>query len=256
MTTPEPIDDESWSELRQGHLPSFEARLYLERAGLSRPEAVKWWERFVFSSEAAEAIAAGRTIEEELSRRESLEPARAEQRRADEQARRAVSEKAEQERRRRSNEERELQRAERDRLAADRDFLAGLSPSTAALVRQVTKVALDAETDYPCPLETPHAVDGRMMCIRWELIDGYRTGDRTEFDATFAEVLQVALDSSVYMIDIEGLHYGADVQLLSAPEYWPMISRLLGGRGGEPLYVNGEAYAASVDGLVHHDDDD
>ena len=256
MTTPEPIDDESWSELRQGHLPSFEARLYLERAGLSRPEAVKWWERFVFSSEAAEAIAAGRTIEEELSRRESLEPARAEQRRADEQARRAASEKAEQERRRRLNEERELQRAERDRLAADRDFLAGLSPSTAALVRQVTKVGLNADTDYPCEVQVERAADGRMICIRYHLNeDGYTTGVRTEFDATFAEVLQVALDASVYMIDIEGLHDGADIQLLSAPEYWPMISRLLGERGGEPLYVNGETYAASEDGLVHHDDD-
>ena len=40
------------------------------------------------------------------------------------------------------------------------------------------------------------------------------------------------------------------------PEYWPTISVLLLELGGEPLYLNGETDAATVDGLVHHDYDD
>lgn len=61
--------DELWSELRQAALPRFEARLYLERAGLAPVEAVKWWEQHILSAEAARAIAEGRTIDDEVERR-------------------------------------------------------------------------------------------------------------------------------------------------------------------------------------------
>ena len=52
-------DDPLWSDIRQAAIPAFDARLFLERAGLQPAEAVKWWENYVMSGEAAAAIAAG-----------------------------------------------------------------------------------------------------------------------------------------------------------------------------------------------------
>ena len=55
-----------WSEIRQDYMTKFEQSLYLERAGLAPDEAFRWWERYIFSKEAADALAAGRSLEQEL----------------------------------------------------------------------------------------------------------------------------------------------------------------------------------------------
>ena len=57
MTTED--QDPLWSNIRQAKISAFDARLFLERAGLRPAEALKWWEQYVMSGEAAAALAAG-----------------------------------------------------------------------------------------------------------------------------------------------------------------------------------------------------
>ena len=57
MTTED--QDPLWSNIRQAKISAFDARLFLERAGLQPAEALKWWEQYVMSGEAAAALAAG-----------------------------------------------------------------------------------------------------------------------------------------------------------------------------------------------------
>lgn len=245
--------DQIWSEIRQQLMPKLEERLYLERAGLAPEEAVKWWERYIFSREAADAVSAGRTIEEELE----LLPERREAQRAEHQQQTETQQQrqvaARDKERRREEERRALEQQERDKVAASTDFLAGLSPTTAALVRRITKIKLDEESDYPPGLYVD-ADDGRMKCTQYEIVDGYTSGEIRYFDATFRQVLEFAVEHSVIDLDLGGLDSQQAVQLLTASDVWPATRRLFDGRDEHnPVLVNGFACHAVDDSLVELD---
>jgi hypothetical protein len=66
--------DPLWSDIRKATMPAFDARLFLERAGLQPAEAVRWWEQYVLSGEAASAIAAGWSLDDVVRAREASLP--------------------------------------------------------------------------------------------------------------------------------------------------------------------------------------
>ncbi|MDG1266720.1 MAG: hypothetical protein P8O03_10405 [Ilumatobacter sp.] len=68
MTTED--QDPLWSNIRQAKISAFDARLFLERAGLQPAEALKWWEQYVMSGEAAAALAAGWPLDAVVRARE------------------------------------------------------------------------------------------------------------------------------------------------------------------------------------------
>ena len=67
-------DDPLWSDIRAAAMPTFDARLFHERAGLQPGEALKWWEQHVLSGEAASAIAAGWSLDDVVRAREASLP--------------------------------------------------------------------------------------------------------------------------------------------------------------------------------------
>ena len=243
-------DDRIWSEVRQQHMPRLEERLYLERAGLAPDEAVRWWERYIFSTEAADAVSAGRTIEEELKllpERREAQRAERQQREFERQQRQDAERTAE---RQREEGRRALEQQEHDKVAGSTDFLAGLSPATAALGRSITAVKLDEASDYSPGLHVD-ADDGRMKCTEHEILDGYTTGKARYFDATFRHVLEFAVEHSVTDLDIEDLDARETIQLLTADELWPTTRRLFEGREEhDPVLVNGAAYHVIDDNMV------
>ncbi len=62
--------DPLWSDIRQASMSAFQAQLYRERAGLGSTDALKWWERYVLSGEAATAIAAGWSLDDVVRARD------------------------------------------------------------------------------------------------------------------------------------------------------------------------------------------
>lgn len=65
--------DQEPAESEPREMTPFQAGLYERRAGLSREEAEPWWRAGVLSGDVAEAIAAGRSPEEQAERRAQAE---------------------------------------------------------------------------------------------------------------------------------------------------------------------------------------
>lgn len=243
-------DSQVWSEVRQAYMPKFEQRLFHERAGLPPEEAVKWWESHIFSAEAARAIAAGRTLDDELAflpaRREADQLDR--QQREAERRRRAKEAEAEEQRR----EEKQLQREqiERDRVAANVDFLEGLSPRTAKLVGKITGVDLDKESEYHPGLYID-AERGRMKCAQHEIVDGYLTGEVEYFDRAFRDILEFAAEHEIADLQLAGLDADEAVELLTSDECWPVARRLFDHCSeDDPVLINDIAYHLVDDTLT------
>jgi len=226
-----------WSERHQRSMTPSEQQLYLDRAGLTPQQAFEWWHNGVFSQEAAEAIRAERTIEAEIWFRSPRNPESKERReRIDADRARAI--------------ERDLARAadERDRLAEETDFLAGLSEGTADLVKCITAVELFSRSEcdgalYPADDQVFQAVTGRMK------VQGVGRSDEPNgqpfFDTTILELIKLAVDRNVRAINFAGLTPSEGAQLLCCQEIWPAATSLAVGGGTHvevDIFVNGVGF--------------
>ena len=239
-----------WSEIRQDYMTKFEQSLYLERAGLAPDEAFRWWERYIFSKEAADALAAGRSLEQEL---EHAFQRRQEQRK---ELKRFLQAEGEREQSRREREQaerdakREKEQAKRDQIAASTDFLDGLSPTTAALVRSITSIEFEG-SDFVPPL-TVNAREGRMICKSYEIDDdSIATGEILEWDESFLSLLDLIVDRYSHRpLELVGLDWSQAHSLLTADEVWPTTRRFFEDRDeGDPFVLNDAEYFCVGDSL-------
>ena len=247
-----------WSEIRREYMTKFEQSLYLERAGLAPDEAFRWWERYILSKEAADALAAGRSLEQEL---EHAFQRRQEQRKELKRFLQAEGEREqerEQARREREQAERDAKRekeqAKRDQIAASTDFLDGLSPTTAALVRSITSIEFEG-SDF-VPSLTVNAREGRMICKSYEIDDvSIATGEILEWDESFLSLLDLIVDRYSHRpLELVGLDWSQARSLLTADEVWPTTRRFFEDRDeGDPFVLNDAEYFCVGDGLVQSD---
>lgn len=240
---------ETWSEIRQAHLPAFEARLYLERAGLEPAEAVKWWESYIFSQEAADAIAAGRTIAEELGLQRDRHAA---QRRTRQEQARAERQRDEAKRQQAEDEKRRLHREARRRLereAEGTNFLDGLSEETVSLISKVRTVSvhdfLGGSEDDPV-LYAEAVGAGRFVVTTHR-----RTAISDEFNAGFKDLLVRGAELSSWRIaiSIEPRDKVDAAQLLSAPELFDLLFP----EQGDKIVINGHEFLVWDELVTMHD---
>ncbi|MDG1188695.1 MAG: hypothetical protein P8N13_09575 [Ilumatobacter sp.] len=243
-----------WSEIRQEYMTKFEQSLYLKRAGLTPDEAVRWWERYIFSKEAADALAAGRSLEQELEHAFQRKQEQRKELKRFLQAEQEKEQKREQSKRERKHAERDTKRqkeqAKRDQNAATTDFLDGLSITTAALVRSITSIEFE-DSDF-LPHLTVNAREGRMKCESYEIDENsIATGKILEWDESFLSLLNLIVDRYPHQpLKLEGLDWSQAHSLLTADEIWPTTRRFFKNRNkSDPFVLNDTEYFCIGDNL-------
>lgn len=90
----------------------------------------------------------------------------------------------------------------------------------AALLRRITGVGFDIHSDYPDPVQVEHAEDGVLQFSEYEESeDGYFIHPPSNWDGTFADVLEQALACGTWELDIRGLSDKEAFDLVTSSTY-------------------------------------
>jgi len=88
------------------------------------------------------------------------------------------------------------------------------------LVRRITSVGLDIDSDSPAEVQVDGATDGVLHFLEYEVDeDGFISSVPREYDGTFADALQAAIDCVAKDLTIGGLSRDEAITLLLSPEY-------------------------------------
>lgn len=125
------------------------------------------------------------------------------------------------------------------------------------LEKRITKVGLDEDTDFPCEVQVDSASDGVMHFIRFDVDDyGYIDGPPHEYDGTFADALQEAIDRGVSEIEIGGLSAREALDLLLSPKFHSQTIELFEHNGdGNGIAINGLRLFLEGGHLLDEDDE-
>ena len=83
------------------------------------------------------------------------------------------------------------------------------------LIRRITSVGLDIDSESPADIQVDGSTDGVLHFLEYDVDDeGYITTLPREYDGTFADAIQAAIDCDVKDLTIDGLSRDEAVELL------------------------------------------
>ena len=123
------------------------------------------------------------------------------------------------------------------------------------LISRITSIGLDIDSDSPAAIQVDGATDGVLHFLEYEVDDeGYITTLPREYDGTFADAIQAAIDCVANDLTIGGLSRDEAVELLLSPDYRAKTLELIeycDGWGG--LAINGTRFTLEDGQLVNED---
>jgi hypothetical protein len=123
------------------------------------------------------------------------------------------------------------------------------------LIRKITGIGFDIDTDFPRLTQIASAHDGVMHFFEYEEDDeGYINNLPIQYEGTFAEALQAAISCSTRELTFDGLSRDEAVQLLLSPDYRTLTTNLVNGcpdMGG--LAINGTRFYFEKGQLINEE---
>lgn len=123
------------------------------------------------------------------------------------------------------------------------------------LISRIKSIGFDLDSDFPGLIQVDSARDGVMHFLEYdEDEDGFITTPPREYDGTFTDAIQAAIDCVISAIDIDGLSRDEAVTLLMSPAFREKTSELIrntDGWGG--LAINGTRFSLIDNKLVNED---
>ena len=123
------------------------------------------------------------------------------------------------------------------------------------LIRRITSVGLDIDSESPADIQVDGSTDGVLHFLEYDVDDeGYITTLPREYDGTFADAIQAAIDCVAKDLTIGGLSRDEAVELLMSPDFRAKTLELIdycGAWGG--LEINGTRFTFEDGQLVNED---
>ncbi len=88
------------------------------------------------------------------------------------------------------------------------------------LIRRITSVGLDIDSESPADIQVDGSTDGVLHFLEYDIDDeGYITTLPREYDGTFADAIQAAIDCVAKDLTVGGLSRDEAVELLMSPDF-------------------------------------